>query len=326
MNDLGVSPVVGTVLLIAIMLITVTALMMWGVPAIQQMERQSQWKAVRSSFEVLDGIVDEVLPETGSARLAQIPLQGGSVAIEAETEPFAVAWSPQGAAELTYGSLGDDDTDASFNTSASVDSCVFRHFHPNGTFDFEESVAPSAASSGTCTATRNLNATHHLRMLDGSGDAISVAWIFHPGRIRFESSSPAGPWRMDYHNGAVTSNLGRNPAVHNPPLILQLAPDGLTVGVIDLNASGGSAGGEAVAQIQVELRSTRVVADARRADRVDVYPLGSADDAWRRFLETTPRYEFDHTSGDLHVRYEPGSTFPVTLTHYTVQPSIRGVL
>lgn len=313
---------VGTVLLIAIMLITVSALMFWGVPAIQEMERESQFRAVQSAFTVLDGVVDEVLPETGSARIARLPLQGGGLSIEPSEDPYAVAWSPSGSATVTFGDLDDGDENVTFSSSVGISDCVFTHLHENGTLDASETVAPSGSS---CVASQNLTATHRLRVRDSGGAAVGVVWLFHPGRIRYTSDGAAGPFTIDYHNGAVTSDFRGGGWVYDDPLVLKLRDDGLTVGLIDLNGTFGATGGDGTARVQVELASSQVRGDAQAVHKVDIYPLGEMDTGWRRFYNVSARYEFAHTSGDEFVRYETGGSFPVTLTHYIVATETAGV-
>lgn len=319
MNDDGVTPVVGTVLLVAIMIATVGALMAWGLPAIQEMERRNQYQSIRSAFAVLDGVVDEVLPETGSSRTATIPTSDGGLFLEPTLEPYAVAWSyPAG--NVTFDGIDDGDDTLNYTTSLSVDSCRFRHFDRDGAF---VSAETRSASSGSCNATRSLDVTHGVTLRDGAGDELAEIWVFHPGRIEFVSGSAAGPFTVDYHNGAVAATLGQTPLLVDDPLILPLRPQGLTVGVIDLNGTSRSASGDR-SSVHVALERSTVHGDASPA-RVDLYPLGDTGDAWRRHLTGPGRYNFTEPDGTDLVRYAPSDEFPLTLTHYVVRTSLRGV-
>lgn len=319
MNDAGVSPVVGTVLLIAIMLVTVAVLLQWGMPALQGLERRSQYQSARSAMVVLDGVVDETLPETGASRQAKIPVRDGGVSLSPEADPFAVAWSYTD--EVVFDDLADDDSDVDFQTSLAVDTCRFRHFDQDGVFTGSESVSPSG---GTCSASEELNATHGLELRDADGDPVGNVWVFHPGRIRYEATPEAGPIRLDYHNGAVASDVD-GPFLVDDPLILKLEPQGMTVGLIDLTGEASAAGGETV-RTQVTLETSAVRADVDTAERVDLYPLGEMDEAWQRYLNATGRYELAWEDGDDHLRYEPGGDLPLTLTHYVVETEVRGIV
>lgn len=319
MNDLGVSPVVGTVLLVAIMVATVGALMAWGLPALQEMERRSQYQSIRSAFSVFDGVVDEILPETGSSRKATIPTSDGGLFLEPTEEPYAVAWSyPTG--NVTFDDMADDDPDLSFDTSLSVADCEFRHFDRSGAFVGSETVS---SASSVCTASRDLDVTHGVRLLDSDGDELAQVWIFHPGRLRFSSDSTAGTFTVDYHNGATAVELTTRPFLVDDPLILPLTPEGLTVGVIDLEGNARSADGDQ-ASVHVTLGRSVVRGDADPA-RVDIYPLGEAGDAWRRHLSGPGRYGFSAPPGLDYVRYAPSDAFPLTVTHYVVDTTMRGV-
>lgn len=324
MNDVAVSPVVGTVLMIAIMLATVSALLAWGVPAIQDMERRSQFRSARSSFVVLDGVVDEILPEPGSSRHARVPTENGGLDHRPDADPFAIGWSFDGG-EVTFDDLADDDAVLGFTTSLGVDDCRFTHFNASGTPDGVEVVSASVSgSSGTCTATRALNATHGVELRDSSDVALGEVWLFHPGRIRFVSTSAAGPFTLDYSNGAVASDRRGVEQLVDTPLLLQLEPEGMTVGVIDLSGSNGTAGGSR-ARVQATLTSSAVRADEETLRRVDLYPLGEMADAWLRDLDTNARYDLDHADGTDHLRYEPGGDLPLTVTHYIVETDVTGV-
>lgn len=320
MNDAGVSPVVGTVLMIAIMLVTVGVLLQWGVPALQALEQRSQYRSARSAMVVLDGVIDETLPETGASRQAKIPVREGGVFLSPQADPFAVAWSYSDAA--TFDDLADDDPDVDFSTGASVATCRFRHYDAQGVLTGTESVSPS---SGTCTANQDLDTTHALELRDSAGDAVANVWIFHPGRIRYEATPAAGRIRLDYHNGAVATDFQGGPFLVDDPLILKLEPTGMTVGLIDLTGDASSASGE-TARVQATLAQSAVRADVATAERVDLYPLGAMSEGWLRYLNTTGRYDLAWPSGADHVRYEPGGTLPVTLTHYVVEAEVRGVV
>lgn len=321
MNDDGVSPVVGTVLLIAIMLVTVTAILQWGVPALQAMERRSQYRSARSAMVVLDGVVDETLPETGSSRQANIPADDAGVFLDPHVDPFAVAWSYSGG-EVTFSDVDDGDPDIDFSTSLSVATCSFIHFDHEGVRTSTETTSPS---SGTCTASEDLNETHTLELRDSDGDDVARIWIFHPGRIRYEATPAAGKITLDYHNGAVASELDGDPWLVDDPLILKLEPDGLTVGLIDLSGEASVASGSTV-RVQATLQDSTVRNETETPTRVDLYPLGDLGEGWRRYLNNTARYDLAWSSGDDFVRYAPGGELPVTLTHYIVETEVRGVV
>lgn len=313
-DDAGVSPVVGTVLLIAIMLLTVTALMQWGVPAIQDLQRESQYKSALSAFNVMDGVIDEVLPEAGSSRQARVPLANGALRVQTDNEVFAVGWS-LGSADVTFDDLADDDADVTFTTTATVDTCQFTHYYENGT---KRSDDTGTLAGSTCTASRTLTETHKLEVKEGA-TVHGVVWLFHTGRIRYTADNPQGAFNMDYTNGAVTTDASQNVQwVVNDPLILKLSPNGLTVSVIDLNGTGGGAGGDAIVRVQATLDAVYVRADGTTVRKADLYPLGAMDTGWLHFLNTSQRYEFAHTSGDIFARNDPGATFPLTLTHFVV--------
>lgn len=313
------------------MLITVSALMVWGLPVLQEMEQQSQHRAILSAFSVLDGIVDEVLPEEGSSREARIPLSGGHLQLSTDTDVFAVAWSPNGD-DVTYADLADDDADVDVTASgSSFQKCRFTHFFENGTqrgSPFTHDLG-SSTSADTCTADRDLDETHRVEVLDSADAVVHEVWLFHAGRIRYLSDATGGIFRVDYHNGAVATDVSGNDWVVNDPLILKLEPDGLTVGLIDLNGtSRGLGGGEGIARIEATLASTHVRTDAQTVHTVDLYPLGGMAEGWTKFLNRSARYELAHTAGDDHARYDPapaGTTFPVTLTHFVVEVEGRGV-
>ena len=84
-NDSGVSPVIGMILILAIVTVSIGIIYTAGIPMIDNAKLSTHQQNIHNSFSVLHGDIEEVVrgPITGAgtARTTTIPMDGGTLAV-----------------------------------------------------------------------------------------------------------------------------------------------------------------------------------------------------------------------------------------------------
>lgn len=116
-DDSGVSPVVGMVLVLAISVLGITGVLMWGLPAINEMKASVEHQSVATEFHELIADIQELAKATASktAKLWRFSQAQGDFTVQAQTERWVVM--EDGSSSKTSYRLtayGLDDADAKF--------------------------------------------------------------------------------------------------------------------------------------------------------------------------------------------------------------------
>lgn len=92
-DDSGVSPVVGMILVMGISIVGIAAILYWGLPAIDEMKANVEYRSVTSQFTELDSTVKELVAGTTekTAKRWQPALNRGTVTVRNNTEGWLMA-------------------------------------------------------------------------------------------------------------------------------------------------------------------------------------------------------------------------------------------
>lgn len=163
-GDEAVSPVVGTILVLAVSVVGIVATLYWGLPAIDEMKANVEVRSVKSQLMEFLADIQELSAGTAgkTAKHFQPSLQRGALHVDAGTEKWIIAmdmghatagrhdfyWSP-------YGTGTPSDTDRDFvvyNSNATLTQTtgdVVKAFLMNGAA--EEQIAIRDAAYATCS-------------------------------------------------------------------------------------------------------------------------------------------------------------------------------
>src|SRR5688572_4221259 len=81
-HELGVSPVVGSILILAIMIVSIGGILTWGMPAIQGLQDHAEYQSVLTQFLQLDSDVRN-LRDPLNTRVSTISVSQGTIALDA---------------------------------------------------------------------------------------------------------------------------------------------------------------------------------------------------------------------------------------------------
>lgn len=349
-GDEGVSPVVGTILVLAITILGIAAITYWGAPMVARVQAGNALVAMEGEFEGLRDATQE-LSVPDHSRFPAVAVPGGTLAIERGTR-FLVSVSHD-----------------ALNPACDLD---VRGWHPGGTpnqvtisvigcrpvtsanFEVHEvtggTLTEKSASVGGSTVTVTDPGTDFrsgdwlFRITDGAAsnpEVYAEAWLHSSERIQWRLESPVGERGLDLEGGAIFAHDGGTTYLHKAPPIGDAAFGanyyGLwlrTYGALSRNAitSGGTH------QVFMALTSNNLQVDAD-ASRLRYTFEGDLAEPWcnamllrNRAIEGVAEYVPHGTCAagndpadplrSVTFDYDDGSTFAFRFLHARIQASL----
>lgn len=243
MDNDGVSPIISMILIISIMLLVTGALLAWGVPTIQRMEADAQYRNARNNMEVIDVTIEDLLQEgEGATRTERVVFSGGQVLIKSSSERWILSYSLTDV-DVVYSGL--DDGDSLFAINSSVPLVNVSVYWPQGD-DFSRYV-PYFNISGTTVidAFEDLVGLVLIEVRDASDNVpISRLWLFDIGCIIYKMASPIGEFTIKEVNGALlTDTPGGESILSESSGTIERVGESLLLTMIPLSPSGATSGG-----------------------------------------------------------------------------------
>lgn len=261
-RDDGVSPVVGMILVLGVSIVGIAAILYWGLPAIDEMKANVEFRSAQTQFEELDATVKELVAGTTekTAKRWQPTLNRGQVGVYNNTEKwlFTVDTYVTGITDnnIVWLNLSDGDSNFTLHSLNTSDDVKVEAYIVHGTSsatplnvtaadadmpsttftDFpQQSVQTDVVTMGSRmfrvsqdgVDRRIENATFKFVVYSGS-DVIAQAWYAATGRIDFNLEAGLGSKAVVANNGAVLTGVNGGYAIVNSP---PLPPPSVTSGI-----------------------------------------------------------------------------------------------
>lgn len=247
-DDRGVSPVVGMILVLAISIVGISAILYWGLPALDEMKANVEYRAVTGQFTELDGTIKELAAGTTekTAKRWQPSFNRGSLSILNNTEGWLVAVEPYnaGSYDFVWDAMADGNarftvkqagTDAISNwkveayvvtgttSLTTVNASIFGSgpaqmgvqgtaWAAGATKEFELYVKDASPA-----ATKPLTGgTFKIKIYSGS-TLLAEGWYVNTGRIDYRLSGGVTEKSLVENNGAVIAGTDGSFALINTP-------------------------------------------------------------------------------------------------------------
>lgn len=237
-DEAGVTPVVGTLLILAITVLGITAVMVWGAPSIQRIQDQNTQVAMSGEFDNLQEITT-VLQVPDASRLPRIVLAGGSFGFEpgnrylvtADHDPDSsydacdlrvTGWSVDGTDTVTVTANGCRTPTTSCASVAASEACLEIH-RVTGANTANQTITTVSGDDYTVAGADFSTGDWLFRLTDGEPVAPEVyaqAWLHTSDRIAWDLTSNVGDRGVYLDGGAVfaqqsgTTFLERSPPLH----------------------------------------------------------------------------------------------------------------
>lgn len=251
-DDTGVSPVVGMILVLAISVVGIGAVVYWGLPTIDEMKANVEFRTVEGQFSELDSTIKELIAGTTqrTAKRWQPSISRGEILLREDTQGWLFAMEKAGATRqhIAYANLTDGDDEFVLRNAGDADLASVKvemyRITPGGEAQLNVTlVGGTTASPGQMsselTFTKNTEkqfrvtvrnvgtASQATTILDGiyrikvysSSTLIGEAWFMNVGAATYSLDAGLGNKAVVLNNGAVMTGSNSDVAIQNAPPI-----------------------------------------------------------------------------------------------------------
>ena len=231
------SPVIGTVLIMALMVTIVGTMLAWGIPQVQDNEAWAQYATTRSNLLTLDADLDQVLLQgEGASRSTTVSIGLGTFVVRDSPDTLVISYSSVGWIELATRSLSIGDT--SFRLADLQENVtVF-----NVTLSYPDGSSWSGSSDEGMLSDFPAAVSGLRGSVSDASNSTTLGgfWLYRDDALSYRYASTAGLFQMRMVNGGL---LAREPGgshfFEGRPLVRGIgALDALTFYQVTYNNSG----------------------------------------------------------------------------------------
>lgn len=238
----AVSPVVGTILILVIMIISIGGIMAWGVPAIAGLQERAEYQSVLTQFLQMQSDV-RGLRDPQNTRITQISVNDGKLEFD-----LGSRWVVTGTTDAAYEPLYLTGWEMDRPTTLTIAGGALPGATSKVTADLFNggSIDPISSCTGAGCSTINLDGADADALGDADFQEISTvlriqiheatgakfeAWIINAGHLEYHLTERNLNNRIHFEMGAVFSQhtdffyLEQAPTVKNPDYDLLPAED-----------------------------------------------------------------------------------------------------
>lgn len=231
-DTVAVTPVIGTVMVLAISVIGIASVLTWGLPNIQQTRASTETEGVLEQFMAIDQVAEQVMRggAVGKASEAKLTLPTGTLQRTNGTV-FVVGVSPYHADfsnDHRFYITGIDDDDPESITVQSVSLAHLNAMHLSVSRYTLTEEGPSQFYQFSKSGHSNITLDEDVREsptrieiyreYNGADHLILDAWIFPVGSLLYQRHASFGNVNLLLENSAVISEMETGRFIRSNPL------------------------------------------------------------------------------------------------------------
>lgn len=336
-EDGGVTPIIGTVLILFIVILAIGGILLWGVPAIQGIQEHAEFQSVLNQFVEANGDINN-LRDPQSTRLDRISVNRGELTVQAGSRWVFIAVTDATYTSFSLANWDDTDPTTVGLSSLPADAKATLYKVVGGVITQLSTCASGCTSLSLGTAKIYENAFRVLA--EKNGQTKAEAWIFNVGRISYIQSRASELNRMYIEMGAVVAQQGKAlfmeepPAAIKDPALTATPKDTLYFArAIELNGTS-SVSGKGRFPLLLNLIDNYGTARGRPSlestvsVRIQIDDDQFLEEAFCNHLKSRQYYSQaggNCASGSVNLLYQPPETFFYELNHAVVSALVKTV-
>ena len=262
----GVTPILGTMMLLLIILTMVATILWWGTPTIRALEVETQYTSARGYFENLNREVDDLLTDGwGGARSFKISFPMGNLEMYKDTSPFIVedeiekqadlkpktVWvlsynMPSSNYDLLFEDITDDRTDKftirRIDDAGAIPSCKVTVVCLEGERKGESNAMVDNIQSSGTSFNMNLYDVTRITVETSTKELIAEAFVFSLAPIIYRYPTDRGTFHLMQQNTGMSTDYPEEEDILRPLLMSQASLSGnektLTLYMADFSPKG----------------------------------------------------------------------------------------
>jgi len=331
LNNRGVSEVISTVLVLFIITSSMSFVMLWAIPYMDESKAESQTDNVYSQFFIFDEVLDTLINQgINSSSSSNIMLENGDLYIDSQGSRLVIFYSIDSSYDfnvsgLEYGSeemiistssMTPPDFDIKINvtTLKSGDYNVFSD--SNDPYEFNISEASLGFKLSDSIKIDLIDKSHTPDVLFG------LIWVFDLGSIQYSLSSRGGEYRIVSENCGILSfyNLGFY-LEKRPRNFIYDGTDLCVINIAQIRPGDDylGAGGEGVFKLEAKNNGSRILPyKTQTCDYIKMRFYGETAQAWSDSLYLWENYK-KWTDPEGDILYISGNkTFTIVQNYFNV--------
>ena len=256
-DDSAVSPVVGMILVLGISIVGIAAILYWGLPAIDEMKANVEYRSVTSQFTELDATIKELVAGTTekTAKRWQPALNRGTVTVRNNTEGWLVATETYNASanfDFVWLDMADGDNQFRIVQLSKNDAGTANHnvqsykvegYIITGTTTQTTLNVTGGSAAAPAQMSNNATAWNHgaaqgfsvwakdagvatpQNLVGGTfkfrvfsgGSLVAEAWFVNTGRVDYSLPTSVTEKTLSVNNGALIAGSGGSKGIVNTP-------------------------------------------------------------------------------------------------------------
>jgi hypothetical protein len=337
-NSIAVSDILGIILVLLIIASTVSTILFWGVPYMQDQKAFVAQENALLQFDAMGDLIDDAFAEgvffyddkvANSSKTMTFKLSGGHLNLNNQGERFVIWYSFFDQIEIDVFELDPNEDDYSF----SIDFIEDTPLNPNVNiyYIYDRNLLPE----------ENIPINNPILTRDPIRDAVKIdvkdgniiigrIWLFDVGSINYKSTGPSNVYNAVVENGGVLATGDRTSGYffNEPKFWPQTLLDNsslLTMRFIQIKKDTGqgidSIGGTSAKEVKFWIQpNCSLIKETKRningSLKMRIYGDNDAVSAWRYFYKNRVGFQSDDIDEPLYWMPPRGAKNVLfTLTH-----------
>ena len=221
LDDAAITPVIGTVLILAITLIVTGALLSWGIPNLQSNEAYANYMTCYNNLLNLQHDIGDVATQgEGASRVSSVSLSAGDAVFKKDSETFSFVYTTNSSVTLDTEGLSNDSAFLRiYDLDNTLDTFNVTIVYPdNEEFQY-------TTSDNQISLSRNIIFDTYGTISDVNGTELGGFILLGMDELYYSYKSVAGVYSMSLISG---STIAKEPS--SPPYLISTP---LTLGSIE---------------------------------------------------------------------------------------------
>jgi hypothetical protein len=317
----AVSEIIGMILVLGIITSSVTFILVYYSPIIDNQKADMTLTSVLNQFRILNGIVQDLVSQgKNCSRVYTFVTDRGSVNVDSKGDRFIIYYSLGTAPDFDVYNLDDGD-DRTFNLAFQDAPTVVNVDYLNGSvrYNLQDLSEPSLIVAPYPIA-------GHVRIdINWTADLNppkSHIWLFDAGSITFQISSSSGTQEIVAENGALLRVYSSgNSWLPEPPVVFNQSNHFVLNFIQIQGATGGGGPGTYKINLRVENRTLRENNQPVPWVRMQVF--GSYADTWLQYFNSSYGFtNYPNADATIQLQFSP---LLFTLVHSECNAIVGGI-
>jgi len=302
----AVSPVIGTILVLAISLSTIASMLLWGIPYIESRKVNSMVTSVYNQFKTLDDAL-YLLVQQGldASTVTSVAIEKGSININPIGERIIIFYSLD--SDYNFNVSGLDDGDDSFKIKLEQapsppplpHNCWMKVRWLNDSYIRSTPTRRVGNSYVEFNFPRDIKNMVKINLYDGDNGNRNFGriWLFDTGSITYDLPSSVGEYKVVAENLGIVVYSPAGPYLRDWPVIYNTT-NSLSMRILNVRSSQGGSGA-GIYRFLIQVNDDECTEANTQVYYFKIQIYGDCSTVWRDYFKSQHGFG-EYGSGTLY--------------------------